>query len=77
MTFITTVCTNQKEAADLLGIATRAFERDVSLRRIGVRLKKGRIGDQVVFDDDKLRGFGATPRGVRYGAAWGGRRHRW
>ena len=50
---------NKKEAADYLGISTRALERYVSLARIGVRYEKGKTGDQAVFDDGELRQFKA------------------
>ena len=48
---------NKKEAADYLGISTRALERYTSLQRIGVRYEKGKTGDQATFDEDELRRF--------------------
>jgi hypothetical protein len=41
---------NKKEAADYLGISTRALERYMSLQRISVRYEKGKTGDQAIFE---------------------------
>jgi len=50
---------NKKEASEYLGISTRALERYVSLSRIGVAYRKGKTGDEAVFDAGELRGFKA------------------
>ena len=47
----------KKEAADYLGISTRALERYVSLQRVGVAYIRGRTGDEAVFDEGELRRF--------------------
>ncbi len=47
----------KKEAADYLGISTRALERYVSLQRVGVAYIRGRTGDEAVFDKGELRRF--------------------
>jgi excisionase family DNA binding protein len=46
---------NKKQAAEYLGISTRALERHVSLGHAGVRYVKGRTGDEAFFDETELR----------------------
>ncbi len=50
---------NKKEASEYLGISTRALERYVMLKRLGVRYERGKTGDQAVFDAGELRGLKA------------------
>jgi hypothetical protein len=46
---------NKKEAADYLGISTRALEYHVTQGHISTRKEKGATGDVAMFDESELR----------------------
>jgi len=46
---------NKKEAADYLGISTRALEYHVNKGNISARYERGKTGDVAVFEERELR----------------------
>jgi excisionase family DNA binding protein len=46
---------NKKEAADYLGISTRALEYHVTQGHISTRKERGATGDVAMFDENELR----------------------
>jgi excisionase family DNA binding protein len=50
---------NKKDAADYLGISTRALEYHVKQGNIGVSYERGKTGDVAVFDEAGLRALKA------------------
>ncbi len=48
---------NKKEAAEVLGISTRALERYIGLNRISVSYVRGRTGDEARFDPAEVERF--------------------
>jgi hypothetical protein len=46
---------NKKEAAEYLGVSTRALEYHIKQNNIGVQYARGKTGDVAMFDEKELR----------------------